>query len=69
MHLEHRYSRKSCSNKLKGGPMAATLPDYICVSQGYYDAHPNKDVVVRLSGRQTLLGVAIIDVIHVEEAH
>ena len=68
MHLSHHYSRRSCDTKLKGGPMAATFPDYICVRKSYYDAHPDKDVRVRLTGRRTLMGTAIIGVFHVGEA-
>jgi hypothetical protein len=67
MHLSHRYSRRSCDTKLKGGPMTATFPDYVCVRRSYYDAHPDKDVRVRLVGRQTLMGTAITGVFHVEE--
>lgn len=67
MHLQRRHSRRSCDTKLKGGPMEATFPNYLCVRKRYYDAHPDKDVRVRLTGRQTLMGTAIIGVFHVEE--
>jgi hypothetical protein len=47
--------------------MVATFPDYVCVRRSYYDAHPDKDVRVRLVGRQTLMGTAITGVFHVGE--
>lgn len=68
MHLQHSHSRRSCDTKLKGGPMSATFPNHLCVSKRYYDAHPDKDVRVRLAGRRTLMGTAIVGVFHVSEA-
>lgn len=67
MQLDHSRSRRSCDTKLRGGPMAATMPGYVCVSKRYYDAHPDRHVRVRLAGRQTLMGTAILEVFHIEE--
>jgi hypothetical protein len=62
MHTEHRYGRRSCRYRLKGGPLEHSFPDYVCISTDAYNAHPDQDVEVLLQGRQSALGFSVIHV-------
>ncbi|MDR7194063.1 hypothetical protein [Luteimonas terrae] len=68
MQTSHRASRRSCDYRLKGGPLAGTMPSFICISSRYYHRYPDRTVRVRLVGRSTVLGFAVISVHHVSSA-
>lgn len=68
MQTSHRASRRSCDYRLKGGPLAGTMPSFICISSRYYHRYPDRTVRVRLVGRSTVLGFAVISIHHVSSA-
>ena len=64
MQTSHRASRRSCDYRLTGGPFAGTMPAFVCIGSRYYHRYPDRAVRVRLVGKSTVLGFAVISVHH-----
>ena len=60
MWTAHMSSRRSCDYRLTGGPFADTMPAYLCVGSRVYDAYPDREVQVRLIGKASPLGFAVV---------
>jgi hypothetical protein len=58
----HTSSRRSCDYQLKGPPLDASFPGYVCIPEALYRSHPNQTIAVELRGRSTAAGFAIISV-------
>ena len=68
MRTDHESSRRSCDYRIEGGPLDRTLPGFLCISQQYYRAHQDAEVIVRLHGKRSALGFAIVSVEHLSDA-
>ncbi len=60
MWTEHRTSRRSCDYRLTGGPFDHTMPAHLCVASRVYHAFPDREVQVRLAGKTSVFGFAVI---------
>lgn len=67
VRTEHRNSRRSCDYRIDGGPLDTTFPGFVCISERYYAAHPDRQVVMLMSGRRTVLGFALTSIKHVRD--
>lgn len=62
MQTEHTSSRRSCDYQLTGGLLENTMPAHLCISVRIYDTYPDSEVQVRLVGRRSIFGFAVVSV-------
>jgi len=60
MWTAYAPSRRSCDYRLTGGPFADTMPAHLCVNSRVHDAYPDHEVQVRLIGKASPLGFAVV---------
>ncbi|WP_238151774.1 MULTISPECIES: hypothetical protein [Xanthomonas] len=59
MRTHYQYDRRACEYRLLDGPMAQSVPNYLCISEAFYRRHPEQQVRVVLKGQRSALGMRI----------
>jgi putative effector of murein hydrolase LrgA (UPF0299 family) len=61
LHTSHSGGR-GCHYRIEGDYVDHTFPSYLCISERYYEAHPDQDVQVTLIGPRTMLGFRVVHI-------
>lgn len=67
MWTDDSRHKGECSYQLRGGPLAGTFQGHLCIHAAYFDAHPSREVEVRLSGRRSFAGFALQGFVHLRD--
>lgn len=61
MHMEHRYSRRSCDYRLVGKRLNSAFPNYLCIyiSEATCHSLPKDNLTIKLEGETSFFGFRI----------
>lgn len=63
---DYGYSRHGCDYRFKSKAFGSSLGNMECISQTYYGAFPEQQVVVKLTGLRSLFGITVLKMQHME---